>query len=474
LDGGGDTLVFLATSIGAPELAYWGSRLEDLSGVSGLTDRPVGGGGLDAGEALTWAPEAGQGFTGHPGLLAHREGHELITQFNAVKIDAAQRGARILLADIRAEVELILEFTMDARAGVLGSRSTLRNLGHSALTVDWFSAGAFPSPHAEILTFDGRWAREFTPVRHTLRTGLLLKENRTGRTSHHAPPFLVAGEAGFGEARGEVFGIHLAWSGDHRLFAERLRDGRIQIQGGELFHPGEMILAPGESYSTPTLHLARSDSGLNGLSDRFHPFVRNTIMAGRLNGRPRPVHYNTWEAIYFDHDLGRLKALADRAASIGIERFVLDDGWSAGRLDDRAGLGDWRPDPRKYPEGLDPLIKHVRGLGLEFGLWVEPEMVNADSDLFRDHPDWVLGDAGRRQPLGRGQYVLDFSRAEVSETIFSQLDTLLAGNAIAYLKWDMNRDLTHAVSGGRAATHRQTLAVYALIDRLREAIPAWR
>jgi alpha-galactosidase len=207
------------------------------------------------------------------------------------------------------------------------------------------------------------------------------------------------------------------------------------------------------------------------LTDRYHPFVRSRILAGRLMGKPRPVNFNTWEAVYFRHDLDELKALANLAAEIGAERFVLDDGWFRGRRDDTAGLGDWTPDAAKYPHGLTPLIEHVRALGLAFGLWVEPEMANADSDLLRAHPDWTLGVAGRKQPLGRNQYVLDLTRPEVFENIFGQIDSLLAGNAISYLKWDMNRDLTHPASSGRPAAHRQALAVYALVDRLRAAHP---
>jgi alpha-galactosidase len=270
---------------------------------------------------------------------------------------------------------------------------------------------------------------------------------------------------------GEVVGLHLAWSGNHRLLVERLRDGRLQAQAGELFLPGELTLAPGETYETPILYVARSETGLNGLSDRYHPFVRDRILGGRLQAKPRPVHFNTWEAVYFRHDLAELTALADLAASVGAERFVLDDGWFEGRDDDTTSLGDWRADPRKYPDGLGPLIEHVRGLGLEFGLWVEPEMANAASQLLRDHPDWTLHESDRAQPLGRGQYVLDLTRPEVAANIFAQLDALLSAYPIGYLKWDMNRDLTHAASGGRPAAHRQTRAVYALIDRLRAAHP---
>ncbi len=474
LDGGGDSLVFLRSAQGAPRLAYWGPLLGEctpLKTLAALRDRPLGGGMLDAGEALTWSPQAGEGFTGHPAFIGHREGRAVIVQLATVRQEVASRSATILLADIAAGVALLVSLDLDPATGVLAARTRVHNTGAGPLTVDWLAAAAFESPHEDLLTFGGRWAREFLPERHVLGSGLIVHENRTGRTSHHAPPFLVVGEAGFSETRGEAFALHLAWSGDHRLLAERLRDGRVQIQAGELLGPGEVILQPGEAYVTPTVYLARSASGLNGLSDRLHPFVRDTILGGRLRGRPRRVHYNTWEAVYFDHDLASLKALADRAASVGVERFVLDDGWFRGRSGDHAALGDWSADPLKYPQGLTPLVDHVRALGMDFGLWVEPEMANADSDLLRAHPDWVLGEAGRSQPLGRGQYVLDLTRPEVREGLFSQLDTLLSAHRIAYLKWDMNRDLTHAVSDGRCATHRQTLAVYGLIDRLRAAHP---
>ncbi len=474
LDGGGESLVFLTTEAGAPRLVYWGPDLgaaDPIPALARLAIRAIPHGMLDGGERLSWLPEAGQGFTGHPGLLAHRNGAQVVSQMSLRDADLTSGAATLVLEDTAAGIELTLCLRLDAATGVLTSRTTLRNTGPEPLTLDWLAAGAFDSPHNDLLLFDGRWTREFAAVRQTISTGLIAKENRTGRTSHYAPPFAVVGEAHFSETRGEAFALHLAWSGDHRIFAERLRDGRIQVQAGELLHPGEVILGEGESYQSPALYMARSQSGLNGISDRLHPFVRDVILAGRLRGKTRPVHYNGWEAIYFDHDLATLQGLADLAAEAGAERYVLDDGWFRGRPDDRSGLGDWTVDPAKYPDGLTPLVDHVRGLGMEFGLWVEPEMANADSDLLRAHPDWILGDPGRDQPLGRGQYVLDLTRAEVADNIYRQLDALLSDNAIGYLKWDMNRDLTHALSGGRAAVHNQTLAVYALMDRLRAAHP---
>ena len=196
LDGGGETLVCLTPAAGAPRLAYWGPALDldsdPIPALAALADRGVPGSVLDGGEALSWLPEAGHGFTGHPGLAAHRDGMELISQMTARSVVAADGVARIVLADDLAEVELAISLALDGSTGVLTSRATLTNRG-GRLTLDWLAAGALDCPHAELMLFDGRWAREFIPVRQSLTTGLIMKENRTGRTSHHAPPFMVIG-----------------------------------------------------------------------------------------------------------------------------------------------------------------------------------------------------------------------------------------------------------------------------------------
>ena len=473
LDGGGDTLL-VSLQEGRPHIAYWGPELAQRTEGSldvRLLDRAVPHGMLDGGVAFDLFPQNGWGFTGTGALQSHRPDGRFITQLVFESCRRSPDGIDLVLADTFARIEVTISLGLDAATGVASFRTRIRNSAPEPLHLDWVSPVALEVPDGEVLAFSGRWAREFDTERFRPGAGIWASESRTGRTSHHAPPFLVVGEAGFGEHHGQVLGLHLAWSGDHRLLVERLRDGRLQVQAGELFWPGEIVLPAGETYRTPVLYAARSDHGLNGLSERLHGFVRNQILGGRLRAKPRPVHFNTWEAVYFRHDLDELKALADAAAGVGAERFVLDDGWFRGRNDDTAALGDWSPDPVKYPDGLAPLVDHVKGLGLEFGLWVEPEMANANSDLLRAHPDWILGEPGRVQPLGRGQYVLDLTRPEVSDALFAQIDTLLAGNAIGYLKWDMNRDLTHPTSGGRPASHAQTLAVYALIDRLRAAHP---
>lgn len=473
LDSARDTVVLAFRDGGAPAFAYWGPRLPgaiDIAGVAAFAMTPIPQGMLDEGEPFSALPEAGRGFSGRPALAGHRGGRELITQFERAGCTVEASGAAIDLEDRAAGVRVRLTFELDS-SGVLGVRSRVVNTLPSPLTVDRLASGTVPVPDGEVQSFTGRWAGEFATGRQRLRSGSIVHENRTGRTSHHAPPFLIAGEPGFAESHGAVIGLHLAWSGNHATVVERLRDGRIQAQAGELLGSGEIILAEGEAYETPWLYMTRSDDGLNGLSKRFHRFVRTRILGSRLASKPRPVHYNTWEAVYFRHETEALLKLADMAASVGAERFVLDDGWFAGRNDDRTSLGDWTVDAIKYPLGLAPLIAHVRGLGMEFGLWIEPEMANAESELLRAHPDWILGEPGRSQPIGRHQFVLDLTRPEVAEAVFAAIDALLVGHDIAYLKWDMNRDLTHAVSGGRSAVHRQTRAVYALIDRLRDRHP---
>lgn len=473
LDGGGQTVV-IAIQDGRPHLAYWGPELPtggEARLETGLRQRAVAHGMLDGGEAFDLLPEAACGFTGHPALETHRSSGAFVCALAATAVRHDGDGLVVALVDPEFGLAAEQLIRMDAATGVLSFQLRLVNTADEPLALDWVSPAALEAPGEALLTFGGRWAREMQAARLALSSGLWSSESRTGRTSHHAPPFLVAGTPGFGDDHGIVLGVHLAWSGDHRLFVERIRDGRLQVQAGERFWPGELTLAAGEAYETPLLYAARSEIGLNGLSDRLHPFVRRRIVGGRLEGRPRPVHFNTWEAVYFRHELAELQGLAETAAAVGVERFVLDDGWFRGRENDSRGLGDWAPDPRKFPLGLEPLISHVRGLGMQFGLWVEPEMANPDSELLRAHPDWTLGVLGRTQPLGRGQLVLDLTRAEVADHVFSQLDVLLRENAIDYLKWDMNRDLTHPASRGRAAARRQVLAVYGLMDRLRAAHP---
>lgn len=469
----GSTSLVVDTSGGAPEIVYWGPAL-DVADASVLAAArpPATAGGLDTIAPLAIVPEYGSGFPGHPGILGSRnDGSAWAPRFVVVTEQMADDGDRLVVGCRDDPAALQIDHEIEATAG--GGhriRATLTNLGDTDYRLDELSISVTVPPHAgELITFHGRWCRELHPQRRPFGPGAFVAENRRGRTSHEHPPLVWAGSAGFGEQHGEVWGAHLAWSGNSRLAAERLPDGRCRFQLGELLHPGEITLGPGESYDTPWVILAGSDRGLTPASRVFHGYVRS-LPAHRTT--PRPVTLNVWEAVYFDHDLGRLTALAERAAEVGIERFVLDDGWFGSRRDDTSGLGDWWVSPDAHPDGLAPLIERVRSLGMTFGLWVEPEMVNPDSDLYRAHPDWALTTTGYEPVLGRHQLVLDLARPEAYAEILGRLDTILADHDIDYVKWDMNRDhVQGSGADGRAGTHRQTLALYRLLDELRSRHP---
>jgi alpha-galactosidase len=428
---------------------------------------------LDEPVQTSLLPEHGFGFFGHPAILGARGERDWATAFALRSVEERSDGVLFDLYDPVAGLDLRLEIRLDRECDVVQRRATLTNRDAAPYRLDWLAATAevLPQDHGEVLAFDGGWCREFETHRMALKAGAFLRENRRGRTSHDSFPGLVVGAAGFDDSTGVVYGFHLGWSGNHRLLVEVQPDGSRLVQLGELLLPGEVILARDASYRTPWCYAALAEDGLNGLSDRFHRFLRQSILPPSVAARPRPVHFNSWEAIYFDHDLAALKEIAERCADLGVERFVLDDGWFLGRDDTTSSLGDWHADPDKYPGGLGPLIDHVTALGMEFGLWVEPEMINPESELYRRHPDWALHLEGRERPTCRNQLALDLSRDEVADYLFNELNELLRHHGIGYLKWDHNRDLAPAASRGRPSTHTQTLGFYRLLDRLRAAHP---
>src|SRR5699024_9466635 len=242
-----------------------------------------------------------------------------------------------------------------------------------------------PADAEELLDFAGRWAKERTPQRSAFTVGTHLRENRRGRTGPDSAHVLHAGRPGLGFRHGEAWAVHTAFSGNHRHLAEQINTGRRILGGGELLLPGELRLAPGAEYAGPWLYASYGE-GLDAVASRFHRHLRSRPQ--HVDTR-RPVTLNVWEAVYFDHDLDRLKDLAERAAALGVERFVLDDGWFGSRRDDTSGLGDWVVSDEVWPDGLGPLVDRVTALGMEFGLWFEPEMVNEDSEVARAHPEWI-------------------------------------------------------------------------------------
>jgi alpha-galactosidase len=462
--------VVLDTSSGMPIIVHWGAPLGgiDLDSLTAALDRPVTQGMLDVVAPISIVPEHGSGFVGSPGLVGHRRrGTAWSPRFGdaqVAQIDHPTGGTAVLVTATDPVARLRHETTFELDH-VLTVRSVLTNVGDSRYLLDHLSISLpLPAHAAELLTFTGRWTRELHPRRAAWPTGAAVIENRRGRTSHENVPLVFASEHGGGEWHGQTWGAHLAFSGNHRVLAERLPDGRRYVQLGELLHPGEVVLMPGEHYQTPEV-VATYGQGLTQASWGFHRSLR---ARATHPSSPRKVLLNTWEAVYFDHDLDTLRQLADVAASVGVERFVLDDGWFGSRRNDRSGLGDWVVSPYAHPDGLAPIIDHVLALGMEFGIWVEPEMVNPDSELFRAHPEWALTTDGYEPVLGRQQLVLDVANPAAFQHVLDQLDALLRDHQIGYVKWDMNRDHVQGSGADDAAgTHAQTLALYRLLDELR-------
>jgi alpha-galactosidase len=471
----GVSLILDARGGGVPVVAHWGADLGDLSDaeLETLSDAlvpAIPSSAVDVPYRVDLVPLPSAGWNGRPGLSGTREGapsYPLLALTGvAVTDQAAEGGAELVvsLADAESGLEVDTEIQLTAE-GILRLQHRVTNTGATPWTLDRLAV-ALPVPDRarEVLDFSGRWSGERRPQRRPFDHGVWGREVRHGRTGHDSAFLLAAGTDGFGFRQGEIWSAHLAWSGDQESFAESQSSGRRLIGGAEILSPGEVALRPGESYMTPWLHAGWTDRGLDDISRRFHELVR------RRRERPlppRPVTLNTWEAVYFKHDPAKLDQLVDVAAAVGVERFVLDDGWMTGRTDDRHALGDWRVDAARWRKGLHPLVDRVRGKGMEFGLWVEPEMVSLNSELARAHPDWLLtGAPGRMPPPWRHQYTLNLDHPDAFANILTQLNALLEEYPISYLKWDQNRDLL------TGASHAQTLAVYRLIDDVRRAHPS--
>lgn len=471
------TLIIACAKGEPPSIVYWGQKLPAqilAHELKQLAIRQGMHGVADVSLPLSLAMEPGLGHPMLQGIAAHREGRDWGSLFEVAKVERDGTKAAIICRDERTRLGLEYRIDMDADTGVLRVGSTLTNYGAATLDVTEMATACLPIPShmTDIIGFTGRWTQEFGQERLARPSGTYCRENRSGRTSHFSYPALLLAGADTNEQHGEVYGLHLAWSGNHRLRVDSLTDGQVIASMGALLFPGEIRLAPGESFASPEIVAAYSADGFSALSRKFHPYVRSKLLRPEMRAKPRPVHYNTWEAVYFDHDTERLKELASRAAALGVERFVLDDGWFGARRNDLAGLGDWVVSDAVYPQGLKPLVDHVTGLGMEFGIWFEPEMVNPDSDLYRAHPDWVLHIEGVNQVPFRTQYVLDIARAEVADYLFERIDAILSDHAISYIKWDMNRDLSHpGGANGQAKVVAQVHALYALLDRIRTVHP---
>jgi alpha-galactosidase len=465
--GGGMALVFASQAKAPPILLFWGPAA-DAPGA-GLPPRPFARESQpDTPVPACLSPTGGFGWLGVEGLIVRRGGAPLILSWKEAQTALLDRQTMLcVLRDEALGVEFALTWRLDEASGVVATSARLACLGAEPIAIDWLASVAMPLPAfaTEIIAFPGQWAKEQEATRFAMPPGLWAQDNRTGRTGFSGATLVVCAP-NTDDFSGPAIACHLGFSGDHRLAVERAPDRPAMMMAGAL-SPGEVVLRPGETWETPIAYLALSQTGLNGLSDAFHPFVRAKFPAPL----PRRVHYNSWEGVYFALDEAILKALATEAAGLGIERFVLDDGWFEGRRNDTKGLGDWRADRDLFPQGLGPLTDHVESLGMDFGLWVEPEMTNPDSAAYRANPDATLHHAGAQRPTMRQQLVWDMADREVRERLFGDLDALLRAHPIKALKWDCNRDAFPAARGDEPRRIRQIEGVYALMHAIKLAHP---
>lgn len=465
LESGAGMLVLEAAPDGAPRWRHCGLRVSAATLPPLAMTRTPASFSLDRDCPIGLAPVAGEGWFGPQAVQVRRDGRGLALAWTQCALDAAAHRLTATMTDTAAGVALTQ--TIIAEHGGFRFGARLTNRGDTPLVLDWLASAVLPLPGSaeRLVSWRGRHNAELVEVIEPVPAHRWQREGRRGITGHGGASGLYVLGEGAGWHSGEVLAAQLAWSGDARVAVERDDEGFHVLSLGAVPQPGEIVLAPGEGWSAPDALIALSDAGRNGAAAVQHAIVRAMIAWPGGAMRARKVHCNSWEACYFDHDARGMLDLARAAAAVGVERFVLDDGWFAGRASDRAGLGDWRADPAKYPQGLAPLAHAVRALGMEFGLWVEPEMVNPDSALYRAHPEWALHAEGRPLLTARNQLVLDMAQGAVRDYLFDSLDAILRSVPVGYLKWDHNRDL---VPAGGAAQLRGT---YMLLDRVRSAHP---
>ncbi|MDO5549389.1 MAG: alpha-galactosidase [Eubacteriales bacterium] len=390
--------------------------------------------------------------------------------------------AQTLTFHLRDELigtELDLHYTLFAAAPVIARSACFTNKGNLDLhlTTAMSLSLDLPDSNYEFVHFSGAWSRERHQKVRRLEAGIQSVESTRGTSSHNHNPFVILKRPETTEFSGEAIGFSLVYSGNFLAQAEVDTWGTTRLTMGINPFQFDWKLEPGESFQTPEAVMVYSTDGLNAMSQTFHKLYQKRLARGYWRDRPRPILINNWEATYFDFTEDKLVSIAQAAKNDGVELFVLDDGWFGARCGECAGLGDWFANKDRLPNGIAGLAERIDALGMKFGLWFEPEMVNKDSDLFRAHPDWRICTPSRRASHGRNQFVLDYSRQEVVDAIYDRMATLLREAKISYIKWDMNRCITEAFSASLPADrqgelfHRYILGVYQLYDRLTTDFP---
>ncbi len=385
----------------------------------------------------------------------------------------------IFLRDAVTEVKISLMYTIFDGESAIARSAYIENGGSQVLHLERAMSLNLDLPDKEYvwMQFSGAWARERHLKNRKLEQGITAISSMRGNSSHEHNPFMVLRRFHTDENQGEAIGFSLIYSGNYLIQAEVDTHDVTRVQLG--IHPDtfDWKLNPGAAFQTPETVMVYSDTGLNGMSQTYHRLYGKRLARGVWRDRPRPILNNNWEATYFDFTEDRLVEIAQKAKECGVELFVLDDGWFGARSSDRAGLGDWVANYDRLPNGIKGLAERIEAMGMMFGLWFEPEMVNMDSDLYREHPDWAIQTPQRHMSHGRYQYVLDFSRKEVVDHIYNMMAKILSDAKVSYIKWDMNRSITECFSQAYPADqqgeiyHRYILGVYDLYERLTSRFP---
>jgi alpha-galactosidase len=469
IDGKALTLVFALEAGGTADCIYLGARLpdgENLAAFAAASARRQHESQPDVPPVPGLLPERKGGWSGMPAVrlidLDHPLAGEVATDFRVLGWDSTERDIRIVWHDEALGVDLVVWWLI-RRGDVVRALCYASNDGERSFALIDQPALILPIParFTGLTTYSGRWAGEMRETPRAIAPDGYSAQSRTGKPGFGGGNWLVLDAP----ETGEVLGAHLAWSGDYSTYidcdTQGRGDGRAVLRMAHGGDASRVVLLPGATLEGTEAVFALAPDR-SALAQAFHACARAEVLPARASWGPRKVHLNSWEALGFGLSEGGLIRLADDAAALGIERFVLDDGWFGGRRNDQTSLGDWLVSPQIFPNGLGPLIARVHELGMDFGLWVEPEMVSPDSDLYRAHPDWCLHTEGRERPTMRGQLALDMAREDVRDYLFERLDALLGGHPIAYLKWDHNRDLFPSAPD-------QVQGYYTLVDRLRAA-----
>ena len=458
---------FIAEDVdGALVIRYWGKAIaSDLSKFN--FERSIPNSDFDSIQNPGIMREHSRGWLGCPTISGHRNGKDWSSKFAIKEMKAAKDLLQVRFEDSAIKLELHFELKLDAN-GVARASYSLLNHGDDYTLNELNYWLPLSDKATQSLDFAGRWSNERNPQRRAIDVGRWVRESHEGRGGHNSTIGEIALTETSNFSQGEAWSVALAWSGDVRYCIEKNYEGVQAIGASEILAPGEMILRKGESYVSPDLIAVYSDSGLDGLAGRYHQHLR-----ARSNHpkRPRPVTLNMWEAIYFDQSEERVRKLIDVAASVGVERVVLDDGWFGSRRSDRLGLGDWQISKDVWPNGLKPISDYIASKGMEFGLWFEGEMLNPDSDVFRNHPDWILSEKDRVPPTWRHQLVINLANPDAFTYVLDSVSEVIADAKVKYIKWDHNRALVDAGYLGRAAIHRQTLGIYNLFSELKKRHP---